>query len=1197
MKPVLIVDDKEQNLHLLRAMLKAEGFEVEEARHGAEALAKARRRPPQLVISDLLMPVMDGYTLLRQWKADERLRRIPFIVYTATYTEPKDEQLALDLGADAFVMKPAQPSAFISRLKELLAKESAGAFAPHGPPVTDEKVLLREYNETLIHKLEEKTYQLQEKIRAMEQAALERRQVEAQLAESERRFREIFESANVGIGLRGPDDRFLAVNAGFSEITGYSREELLQLHTFDLVHPDDLAESRRMSEAVHRGEARPHQAERRYVKKDGSIIWVKVFSTVVFDDAGKERYSVGVINDITERRRAEQALRTSEERFSTAFKAGPMAISISALKDGRFVDVNDAFLAMFGLQREEVVEKTSVELGMWFSPAHRAALAEELKVKGGFRGREYAFQKRSGESGWALCSAEIVKVGEEKRVISLFIDITERKRAEGTLREREEQLRLFVEHSPAAIAMLDRDMRYLVASRRFLSDYGLGDQDVIGRSHYELFPEIPDRWRQCHQRCLAGAIEKCEEDPFVRADGRTDWVRWEVRPWHTAGGAIGGIIMFTEVITDRKRAETSIRRLNRIYAVLSGINMLIVRERDRQRLFEQVCRIAVEQGQFGLAWIGNVDPGTHSITPMAISGPDADRELITGVKFSAREDRPEGNGTVGQAVRTGKIVYRNDLAAVEGPTPALREFCRRGYRSAISLPILSRAACSAVVVLYSREAGFFDREELTLLSELAEDISFALAYIEQEEKVHFLAYHDALTGLGNRARLRERLDQAVNEARARSHACALLLMNINNFNAINSTLGHGNGDLLLKQIADRIRQALWDSDTVACLGGDEFAVLLPRLASSEDINLVTGKVANAMAGAFTVASLPVSVEPRMGFAIFPDQADSAELLWQRAGMALRAAKELHQRVQYDRSIDHYDPANLALLSGLRSAIDENELVLHYQPKIDLQKRRTCGVEALLRWQHPERGLIYPDRFIPLAERTSLIIPLTNWVLANAMRQGRKWDRAGVRLDIAVNLSARNLQDPNLRTDILNLARRSRFPLRRLTLEITESAIMIDPMRGRTILDELHRAGIRLSMDDFGIGQSSLSYLKDLPITQLKIDKTFVVGFRESRNVAIVRAALEMGHNLGMQVTAEGIEDAATCAALTALGCDVGQGYYFSRPLPPDQVFAWMKSSPWNPGRRSMPKIAPGGVQSAAASRGQSRGRRCGGKPR
>jgi diguanylate cyclase (GGDEF)-like protein len=384
-------------------------------------------------------------------------------------------------------------------------------------------------------------------------------------------------------------------------------------------------------------------------------------------------------------------------------------------------------------------------------------------------------------------------------------------------------------------------------------------------------------------------------------------------------------------------------------------------------------------------------------------------------------------------------------------------------------------------------------------------------------------------------------------------------MNLNNFREINNTLGHQNGDALLRQVAATLQATLWESDMVACLGGDEFAVLLARLADHRDIELVLQKILGALRRPVSVVGVPINVEASFGIAIYPEHGEAAETLWQRADIALRAAKEKQRDfLVYRPDIDHHDPSHLALLGELGAAIDRNELVLHYQPTLHLASGRAIGAEALVRWQHPVRGLVYPDGFVPLAERTQLINPLTACVLANALRQGQVWEREGLPLSLSVNLSARNLQEPELGARIVELARSSRFPLQRLTVEVTETAIMADSALAKKVLTVLHEAGISISMDDFGIGQSSLAYLKDLPISRMKIDKSFVMGFGEARNAAIVRSAVALAHNLGLGVTAEGVENEETLVELREMGCDLAQGYYIARPMPVDRASAWFR---------------------------------------
>jgi diguanylate cyclase (GGDEF)-like protein/PAS domain S-box-containing protein len=734
------------------------------------------------------------------------------------------------------------------------------------------------------------------------------------------------------------------------------------------------------------------------------------------------------------------------------------------------------------------------------------------------------------------------------------------------LRDREEMFRQFAENTRHVIWIRSAEAhKDLYVSPAY--------EQIWGRAPQTLSENIgtwidsvhsADRARVSHVPETTETFDL--EYRIVRPDGSIRWIHDRGFPIRDSQGRVYRFAGIAEDITLRKAHEHRIARLSRIHEVLSGISSAIVRMHDRRALFEEACRIAVEEGGFDLAWVGTFNEETQSVSQIALRGPEADTQLIRIANFTARVDAPEGRGVVGRAIRDRTAVFCNDLDAGSDHPPGVVELIARGYRSVISLPLLTNGTRAGVMVLYSKERDIFDEEEVTLLSELARDISFALEYIRKEEQLNHLAYHDQLTGLSNRVMLRRRLSQAVNRVRDNGNPFALMLMNLNNFRDINDTLGHQNGDILLQQVAKRLNETLWESDVVACLGGDEYAILLPRLADKGDIDIIIDKLTAALRHGFVVSNLPIVIEPRIGYALYPDHGDTAELLWQRADMALRASKEFHQtRLLYHPELDHYDPQRLALIGELQSAIDNDELLLHYQPKIEIATGRTVGVEGLLRWRHPARQMIYPDAFIPLVERTSLINPLTRWVLAKAVRQGRAWQEAGLPLEVSVNLSVRNLQDPDLSAEILEIARGSRFPLDRLTVEITESAIMVDPSRAKAVLAELSDAGIRISMDDFGIGQSSLNYLKDLVLHNMKIDKSFVIGFKRERNAAIVRSAVELGHNLGLTVTAEGIEDEEIFEALANLGCDFGQGYFISKPVPVDEITPWLRSSRWKMG--------------------------------
>ncbi len=427
----------------------------------------------------------------------------------------------------------------------------------------------------------------------------------------------------------------------------------------------------------------------------------------------------------------------------------------------------------------------------------------------------------------------------------------------------------------------------------------------------------------------------------------------------------------------------------------------------------------------------------------------------------------------------------------------------------------------------------------------------------------YQATHDALTDLPNRTLFTDRVGQAIRTARRERLSVALLLMNLDRFKDINNTLGHPNGDLVLQQVGCRLRDVLRECDTVARLGGDEFAVLLPS-ADTEGAILVARKILQALEVPCVLEGLPLQVEASLGIVVCPDHGEEADLLLRRADVAMYAAKQAGSGyVVYTAERDHYSPHRLALMGELRHAIDQNQLVLLYQPQVHLPTGRVTGVEALVRWQHPQRGLIPPDQFIPAAERTGLIKPLTLWVLKAALQQCHAWHRAGWDLNVAVNLSARNFQDPQLPDQVAALLRQCGVPPNRLELEITESILMADPARAMDILTRVSALGVRLSIDDFGTGYSSLGYLKKLPVDVIKVDKSFVMNMAaDEDDTVIVRSTIDLAHNLGLTVVAEGVENRDVWERLVALGCDAVQGYYLSRPIPAVELTDWLSRSSW-----------------------------------
>ncbi len=432
-----------------------------------------------------------------------------------------------------------------------------------------------------------------------------------------------------------------------------------------------------------------------------------------------------------------------------------------------------------------------------------------------------------------------------------------------------------------------------------------------------------------------------------------------------------------------------------------------------------------------------------------------------------------------------------------------------------------------------------------------------------EDELRHQARHDALTGLPNRLTLAERLQECGAVARREGTPSALLLLDLDRFKEVNDTCGHPVGDALLGQVAARLRGVLRASDTVARLGGDEFAVLLPN-GDATAAGRAARDIQTALETPFAVGDLVLDIGGSSGIALCPTHGVDGPTLLRHADVAMyRAKRGRLGHAVYDPAHDGHSADRLARVGALRAAIEQGALVLHYQPQVDLTSGRVCGVEALVRWPHPERGLIPPDAFIPLAEQTGLIAPLTQWVLGEAVRQCRVWQRAGLLLTLSVNLSVWDLRDPTLPARVASLLHTHGVPPTWLRLELTEGTFMADPVHALAVLERLHALGVGLAVDDFGAGYSSLAYLKKLPVDELKIDKGFVREMAtDETDGAIVASTVALGHALGLRVVAEGIEDQATWDRLTGMGCDVAQGYYLSHPLPPEALARWLHEAPW-----------------------------------
>jgi diguanylate cyclase (GGDEF)-like protein len=605
-------------------------------------------------------------------------------------------------------------------------------------------------------------------------------------------------------------------------------------------------------------------------------------------------------------------------------------------------------------------------------------------------------------------------------------------------------------------------------------------------------------------------------------------------------------------ITERKQQEEKIARLSRIYAVLSGINSAIVRVRERDELFQEACRIAVEHGNFRIGCIGVLALGTGTVRPVACMGAQQ-RNLTAEVGALLAEDI--SGGLIGQALREKEPVVCNDIEAGQ-IEPWKRHAKQHGYRSAVALPVVVGEDTTGVFMLCAGDPDFFDEAEMRLLRELAADVSFALEVIEKEERLNYLAYYDALTGLPNRSLCYDRINQLAR--RTDEHAgFAVIALDLERFRLINDTFGRNAGDSVLKQVAERLRNAFPDGDTVARVGADYFGVVLTDLREESEIaHVVREKILATIGRPFTIDERQLRISARAGVALFPNDGGDADTLCKHAETAVKRAKASGERVLfYTPQMQARIADRLALENDLRRAIKEEQFVLYYQPKIDLENRRIRGLEALIRWNHPEKGLVCPAEFISVLEETGMILDVGRWVLERAVTDYRRWQERGLNPpSIEVNVSPIQLRQRDFVAQVQAVLERNGSGGVNVGLELTESVIMEDVEQSLSKLNVVRELGVSVAIDDFGTGFSSLSYLSKLPVSAVKIDRSFTAEVASSAdNMSIVSAIINLAHSLNLRVIAEGVETDQQAQLLKLLRCDEMQGFLFSRPLPPEQT--------------------------------------------
>ncbi|MGZ4461316.1 MAG: EAL domain-containing protein [Gaiellaceae bacterium] len=755
---------------------------------------------------------------------------------------------------------------------------------------------------------------------------------------------------------------------------------------------------------------------------------------------------------------------------------------------------------------------------------------------------DYRITTARGETRWVHERGRF----ERGARVAVLVEETERKGRDAERDRERAMLDVFFETTSDNVYFKDLESRFLKVSAAQATWLGLKcAAEAVGKSDADFFGEehAAGAYGDEQEIIRTGKPIIDFEEADTWKDGRTAWVSTTKMPLRDQHGEVIGTFGISRDITKRKLAEFAFQRQQQRMATI------IETQRD----------VAVEVGELPAALRIVAERAQQLARAEAAvlllrEGGDLVVRSCSGT-LDCLGLRLESAGLFGDCLAQAAPLCRTGLEPEDVPLPGSAAV------SIAAVPIRYNNGLVGVLGVVSTAANAFEDGDVESLQLLGVVIASAMGQDDLRKYAALQAHqalHDGLTGLPNRTLFYDRIRQALLAAERDGGRIAVAIMDLDRFKEINDTLGHAAGDHVLREIGRRLQTSLRASDTVARLGGDEYGLLLPKQADSFETAHLMEKLVAAIAPPIDLEELPLSVEGSIGLAFYPDHGLDVEELVQRADVAMYMAKQQGlDYAFYEQTSDSHDPIRLTLIGELRTAIDNRDLKLHYQPKASLSDGHSHSVEALLRWYHPERGLIPPMDFIPAAQETGLMKPLTLYVLDEALAQLRRWDEQGLELTVSVNLATRNLIDSSFPDDVAEALERHSVPPARLELEITESTVLDDPGRTLAVLERLDAMGVKLSVDDFGTGYSSLSYLRRLPVSEIKIDRSFVMRMADDAgDEAIVRSTIELGRNLGLNVVAEGVESEEAWKRLNELGCDFAQGFWLSKPMPADDVASW-----------------------------------------
>jgi diguanylate cyclase (GGDEF)-like protein/PAS domain S-box-containing protein len=883
--------------------------------------------------------------------------------------------------------------------------------------------------------------------------------------------------------------------------------------------------------AAHRAVLDARQPYQNFVFKRygdaNEVRYISVSGEPVFDERGVFRGYRGIGSDITDRVRRDNALLDSEARFRNAFGSAAIGMAIVSL-EGRWLQVNPPLCGMLGYSEAEFMERTFQDI------THPEDLETDLDyVKQVLRGdmRSYQMEKRyfhkDGHVVWVLLSVSLVRGIDDTPLhfIAQIQDITARKETELELAANRRFLADLIDAIPLPLTVKDDDRRFVIVNEANSTFHGRPAREFLNKSDSDLYPpaRVAAIWAEDDAVTDSG-IPLEDEQSFQTVSGQQRWVIKYKRRIVSPDGRRWLITALLD-ITERKQAELALQQSEGRFRALTEMSSDFYWEQDEN--FRITAMSAGVQKSVGIS------PESHL---------GKTRWEVPGIKLTEKEWEAH------RAILKAHLPFTDFTYERVGPDGDRR------YLSISGQPV------------FDGEGTFKGYRGV------GKDVTAAKL---AEVRIQYLAYHDSLTALPNRSSFSLILNHGIARARREQKKLAVLFIDLDRFKTINDSLGHEAGDTLLREVGGRLRRCLRPSDTVARLGGDEFVVLLEDVGTPGHVGKVARKILSDMATALDIHSQELRITASIGISIYPQDGEDEQALMKNADIAMYHAKQQGKNnfQFHSEQMDTHSLERLALESGLRRALERNEFELHYQAKTDLRTSRMTGTEALLRWQHPDLGMVPPAQFIPIAEETGLIVAIGQWVLRTACQQNKAWQEQGLPpMRVAVNLSPRQFTDDSLPKNIASILKETGLEPQWLELEITESMIMHNVGKTMQKLTMLGRTGIRIAIDDFGTGHSSLAYLKRFPIDTLKIDRSFIRDLPgNAEDKAITTAIIAMGKSLDLTVVAEGVETREQLDFLRTQGCDEFQGFYINKPMPAEQFAQLLRTEISSPVARGAVK--------------------------